>query len=615
MAVRTVTVNLKLDATAYVAIARSVVNANRGVERSMTDLAMAANAASIQTERMSRDMRQMSNRARLAERRVRELREEIDRLIAAQAALNQGGPIPPVIGGATQGSRGMLGMLVSPMGVAIATAIAAAAPLIGAALSGVILTVLGGGALAVGIAAAVNDEKVKRAWGQFGEFLVEEFRTYGQAFDVPLIAAADRFHDRFATISPKIRSTLAEMSKAVLPLTEGLIGFIESAGPGVKEGLMASLKVLAAFASELPELGRDVGDFFKLLAGGAEGAADGVALLMDVLGATLQILGTYLGMYSMLYGQMVDLPDMVKALGGLSFVGLTDGATQSVLMPLQKIGYQADETASALERLTRNLLSLTSAFNDQWGAAIAYEAALDDLAESFQKNGRSMDISTEKGRANNEALKTAFERAEQVYQANIKAGMSAEQAAAQYNAQIEAARKVAIANGAAAAQVNALADAQRKLPTGERSLTYTVYYRTVFQTQGAPTTRRVPGVQIAQRDGGIVAARDGLMMGAGIFTGGRPIVKFAETGTGHEAYIAQNAPAGRSLAIANTAAGWHGGQVVPKGAMGNMTVVNLNVTAGMGTNGRDVGEQILDAIQPVINRRGGKVQFAVMGRE
>lgn len=614
MAVRTVTVDLRLNATQYLAQARAVVQINRRLDDSLSDIAASATAAAAASEQMGRDVAQMGRRARLAERRVHELREEIDRLIAAQAALAAGGPIPPMIGGGSQGGGRMLSMLLSPTGVAVASAIAMAAPLIGAALNGVILTALGGGALAAGIIAAANDEKVRAAWGYFGEFAKEEFRSYGQAFDVPLIAAADRFHDRFATISPKIRSTLAEMAKAVGPLTEGLIGFIERAGPGVKEGLMASLQVLSAFAAELPGLGRDVGDFFKLLAGGAEGAADGIALLMDVLGGTLQILGTYLGMYSALYGQMVDLPDAVKMLGGLSFIGLTDGSDK-VLKPIEDIGYQADETASRVERLTRSLQALTNSFNDQYGAAIAFEEAMDNLRESVEKNGRSMDIGTEKGRNNARALMDVFEAAERTYEANIASGMSAEEAARKYNTQIEAARRAAIAAGMAADEVNRLAAAQRNLPTGERSLTYTVYYKTVFQTVGAPTTRRVPGLHIAQRDGGIVAARDGLMMGAGIVTGGRPIVKFGETGTGHEAYIAQNAPASRSLAIANTAAGWHGGQVVPKGAMGNMTVVNLNVHAGMGTNGRDVGEQILDAIQPVINRRGGTVQFAVMGRE
>jgi hypothetical protein len=109
---------------------------------------------------------------------------------------------------------------------------------------------------------------------------------------------------------------------------------------------------------------------------------------------------------------------------------------------------------------------------------------------------------------------------------------------------------------------------------------------TRFRTEGGPNYNRAPGNQIAYRDGGIVYARDGLMSlgrASGIASGGRPLIGFAEPGTGGEAFIARNAPSGRSLAIANTAAGWHGGQVVPKGwAGGAVTKVALSLAPGGG---------------------------------
>lgn len=591
MAVRTVTVDLRLDTNGYTTIGRSVVQANRGMERSMNDLAMAANAASIQAEHMGRNLRQMGNRARLAERRVRELRQEIDHLIASQAIYNQlPNPFRPGAGlaqGAGGRGGGMLGMLATPMGVAAATAVAAATPFIASALGGLLLTVLGGGAIAVGIAAGIKDAKVKDAFGQFGEFVGEEFKTYGEAFDVPLIAAADHFHDRFASISPKIRSTLAEMAAGVRPLYEGITGFIEKAGPGIKSGLLASLQVLSAFSAQLPELGESIGDFFDLVGSGSEGAADGIVQLMRAIGWTLEYLGTYIGLYETMWAAVGDAPDVLRAaLGGIPFMEFTEGAT-SAIIPLTGLGYQANDTASAFEHLTQSLSALTQGFNDQWGAAIAYEEAIDNLAESVKENGRSMDIGTEKGRANSLALKAVFEAAERTYEANIKSGMSAQEAAGKYNAQIEAARAAAIAAGMAADEVNRLAAAQRALPTGVKTLVYNVV--TKFRTEGSPNYNRTPGNQVAFRDGGVTYARDGLMtLGgtSGIASGGRPLIGFAEPGTGGEAFIARNAPQSRSLAIANTAAGWHGGQVVPKSwTGGGVTTVSLSIAPGAGFAG------------------------------
>lgn len=585
MAVRTVTVNLKLDAGAYLAIARSVVRANQGIDNSFNDLGASAAAAGSAVNHAGRDMAAMGRRARLAERRVKELREEIDRLIAAQAAMRAGGPIPPIVGGiGNGGSGGMLGMLnkvPAPILAAIGGMIAATAPAIGSMIGGTLLTVLGGGALTLAIVSSVKDVKVKQAFGEFGEFLSEEFQSYGEAFDVPLIKAAGRFLDAFATMSPKIRGVFAEMSVAVGPLVEGLIGFMQKAGPGIADGLRGSLPVLKAIADELPDLGAAAGDFFKLIGAGSEGAADGMVALLRLIEMTGYALGGWILYMETIFAAIGDAGPVIQGLLG-PLAGLAGGAGH-VIVPIQDAGYAANDTASAFERMTKAALDATEQFNNSYMAAINYEEAIDNLAESAKENGRSMDIGTEKGRANARALMAVFEAARATYDANIASGMSAQEAGRKYQAQIEAAKAAARAAGFAADEVNRLAAAQRALPSGTKTFTY----KTIFLTEGrSPGGVGGGGTHYAYRQGGVYPARDGLETGA-IFTGGRPIIKFAETGVGREAFIAQNAPASRSLAIANTAAGWHGGQVVPKGWMGGggKVAVSLSLAPGAGYGG------------------------------
>jgi hypothetical protein len=605
VAVRTVTVDLRLDAGSYLAIARSVVRANQAIDNSLDDIAASAAAAGTAMNDMGRDMTRMAARARLAERRVRDLREEIDRLIAAQAAAAAGAPIPNIGGGLGRGGGGMLGMLgavPAPVLAAAGAAIVATAPAIGAMIGGTLLSVLGGGALTLAIVSSVNDVKVREAFGRFGGFLKDEFLSYGEAFDVPLINAAERFHDRFATISPRIRGVFAEMSVAVGPMVDGLIGFIEKAGPGIADGLRGSLPVLQAIAAELPNLGTAVGDFFATIGAGSEGAADGIVTLLRLIEMTGYALSGWILYMETIFAAIGDAGPVIQGLLG-PLAGLTGGA-DSVIFPIAAAGYAANDTADAFERMTQATLAATEGFNNSYGAAIAYEEAIDNLAESVKENGRSMDIGTEKGRANARALMDVFEAARKTYDANIASGMSAQEAGRKYAEQIEAARKTAIAAGYAADEVNRLAAAQRALPSGTKTFTY----KTIFLTEGrSPGGVGAGGARYAYRDGGILAARDGLMTGGAVFTGGRPIVKFAETGTGREAFIAQNAPASRSLAIANTAAGWHGGQVVPKG-MGGVQVVMVRPTVPTNAN-RDLVDAITGQIRlDVQHQSRGDVQ-------
>ena len=618
MAVRTVTVDLRLDAGSYLAIARSVVRANQAIDRSYNDMAASAAAAGAASSQMGRDLAQMGRRARLTERRMHELREEIARL-QAQAAMG----IPNMgMGAGGRGMGGMMGMFSNPMVLGAAgIAVAAAGPAIGSMVGGLILTALGTISLAPGIISALKDDDVQHAFIEFGDFAGEEFKKYGNAFQVPLIDAAEHFSDRFASISPKVLGVLSEMAVAVKPLSEGLTGFLEKAGPGVAAGLRGSLPVLKALAEELPEAGAALGFMFKQIGAGSEGAADGIVTLLKLLELGAVALGGWILYLEKIYALAGNLPDGLKGLLGPGAALMGGGETKSITPIGAEVGesidgvrYKADSARYAVAKLAAEIAGAANNTLDARAANREFQEALDGLKESIDANGRSMDITTQKGRDNNAALDEAFRKAYAVREANLAMGMSIEQANADFNASVEAIRRAAYAAGFNKAQVDALIASLRAIPTTVTS-NININYTTRFRTIGSPNYNRAPGTQVAFRDGGITPARDGLMSGAGIYTGGKPIVKFAEAGTGREAYIAQNAPASRSLAIANTAAGWHGGQVVPKG-MGGVQVVMVRPAVPTNAN-REVVNAITGQIRlDVQHQSRGDVQrhFGSAGR-
>lgn len=71
---------------------------------------------------------------------------------------------------------------------------------------------------------------------------------------------------------------------------------------------------------------------------------------------------------------------------------------------VEEVGESNKEAAKSVDELTEALFKQAHAALDASGAAIGYEKSIDDTTDSLKKNGRTLDIHTEKGRANRQAL-------------------------------------------------------------------------------------------------------------------------------------------------------------------------------------------------------------------
>jgi hypothetical protein len=87
-------------------------------------------------------------------------------------------------------------------------------------------------------------------------------------------------------------------------------------------------------------------------------------------------------------------------------IALGRGAVGSVLLAegLEDVGEEAQGAREKIESLKNSILNFGSAQLDANAADRAFEAALDDLESALKKNGKTLDITTEKGRANEAAL-------------------------------------------------------------------------------------------------------------------------------------------------------------------------------------------------------------------
>lgn len=107
-----------------------------------------------------------------------------------------------------------------------------------------------------------------------------------------------------------------------------------------------------------------------------------------------------------------------EALGGTSV------AADDARVSIEGTGNAAKLAAKDFETMASRLERLRNQALDARSAARDYEAAVDDLAEAVKANGNTLDITTEKGRANQAALDKVAQSALAAAKANLEQGAS-----------------------------------------------------------------------------------------------------------------------------------------------------------------------------------------------
>jgi hypothetical protein len=665
MAVRTVTVEMRLDAASYLADGRAVRDVNNEMSRSFTRLSRDAVAANTAVNDVSRNVAQLGRRAGRAETQIRELREEIDRLTASAIAahgpvniINQGGPGGGRGGGGGGGMFGWLRNLISSWWSALPTqgkaGVISAATIIGTAfvntlgavIAGLLTAALGGVVTAgIGALAFSASATVRKLFGDLGRQVFGDLQGWSRAAVGPLIQSAGDLRDAWVRIGPTLNSTISMMAPEIRPLIDGIASFVERMLPGLQRALSQGRPVLEEMARGFGDIGESLGNFFDYISRG-DGALKGMRFTVNLLAGGLEFLGRLIeGLaiafdFMTKYGEKVTafmskipvLGEPFKALHQI-VAGVNDATVEHSSRALDATGAEAD-LASALGRSADKASSLDLAMgklNEQMDADmraitglmdanIAYQQAIDDLTESLKEHGRNTDINTQKGRENVTAIEGVAKAAYQARDAYIEqnqetmglAGATAAANAAFRKSIDDLAAQMRQA-GLTEKQIHSLLDqwwALANAPNTAKSIVITTYYK----TNGTPVTtsgggpRPGPGDHYFNRYGGLYADQ-GLINLSGqarLFRpGARPTYGFAEQGTGGEAFVARNAPHGRSLTILSEAARWHGAQLAPIGAGGG-SVANyaITVNAGIGADGAAVGRQVVAAIKQYEQRNG-----------
>jgi hypothetical protein len=335
-----------------------------------------------------------------------------------------------IMGNAFSGLRGLpaaaqAGLVKALVGVAVI-----AAPGIGAAIGAAVASGVGLAGIGGGIALAARDQRVKDAANDLADQVMEPLNRIGKRFVGPVV---DALNNELAPAAMNALGNLEEpmnrMSSLVDDLARGVGGFSVRFSDGFAKTLDNAYPVVRRLAEELPELGDALGDMLAEMTEG-EGATMAIVGALDSLESALRVTGETVGWLSDRFSEQVNMGaamtgSLEDIYGWVPIVGDQIANANNHLEKWQgnQVGVRIElnKTATALPEVSKETTILTGtmgaaidaaeglkkAFDLINGATLSqreatreYEEAIDAVTEGIKENGKTLDVHTEKGRAN-----------------------------------------------------------------------------------------------------------------------------------------------------------------------------------------------------------------------
>ncbi len=394
----------------------------------------------------------------------------------------------------------------------IVAAIVAGSSFIGAALSGAITAGLGAATIAGGVALAAKDTRVLAAASSLGQTIMGQLSEAAGVFVGPVLKSLEIVRAGWKSVRVEVMNAFAAVAPYVDNLTGGIVRAIQRMMPGLVNAIQRSGPLINALGNGIARMGAAIGQFFNDVSSNSAGAQQALHDLFTFINATIVITGKLLAGLTKVYegasfvGRILggdfkgavtslvdrhaeaaketdDFADYLRTLQTESA-----GAAQKLSAGGNVIGSLAAGLEPAIERTDIMKLSMMAAAQAAGDLAAAlkvvngdalnareaesnYQAAIDGATAAIKENGKTLDLNTEKGRANDAALRAlidaTFAKADADYKARAATGdLAGAQAAA--NADLAVGRQkfieLATAMTGSSAKARELADKIYQIP-------------------------------------------------------------------------------------------------------------------------------------------------------
>lgn len=364
-------------------------------------------------------------------------------------------------------------------------AVAIAAPAVGAIAGAGIVAGFGAGLAGLGIVFAAKSERVTSAWQKTMSQAGADMQLLSRPFEDTLVNISGYFTRTVDRFNPHLSKAFETLAPVVDKFADRFLSSTERLIPALDPITRAFDKVLASLGPAFDDLFGDLGTGLAELSSSVENGSNGLADLVSGAGELLLTLFQVIAVLNDANTQFetltggVSLVDVV--MGGLTstlgpllflFTGLSkglelvnialgksgrdvenagqsmsDAANNTVKLaqgitgvstaathgdaPMRTLAERmeagrkkAAEQAKAFEDLISKMFRLQNLALGLSGAQINLQAAIDKASASVKENGRTLDINSEKGRANRLALNEVAQSANAQTEAMIRSGKS-----------------------------------------------------------------------------------------------------------------------------------------------------------------------------------------------
>lgn len=420
----------------------------------------------------------------------------------------------------------------------LAAALIAAAPVALALGSGIAAAVVAGVTLGglglIGGLFASQFEEVQDKFATLTSTLRTVALSGSESLVRPFLNALDLIGRRFTALDTEISSVFLAASRAVVPLVDSFLGFVEEFLPGLNAGLGNIDAFFAPLQVGLRQIGAAAGEFFDTILNNPEAPA----AFYDILTAVEDLVQ----LITFLVDKGLDLYGVFKqiiTLGGLiDFQDLEDVKDLAPLYHIagEEVGFfgealsgtvaMTEAEAEAIDQLNQQIALLTKLTVAQVSNQIAFEQGLDDLSASIKENKDTLDLHEQAGRDNAEVLLKLAQTILQTRDDTIQLTGDTAKATAVFDKQTRQVYELARQMGLSKTEVDKIIGALLKIPAPKQSgITATSLsrleafneaLRDAIYLQGLidPTYNpRGPGGQQRYAEGGIVTGPTNALIG------------------------------------------------------------------------------------------------------
>lgn len=317
-------------------------------------------------------------------------------------------------------------------GQLLGVGLAAAAPAIGAIISAAVIGGAGIGGVIGGVALAARDPRVKSAAADLGDSILGQLTTDAAPFVEPVLRNIAKVQVAFQGMNDRIKRIFSTSSGFLDPLVDGAIGAVNGILRGVDALVSKAAPVIKSFGQAFTTIGDAVGDALTTISGDSEDAASSIDVLANATATLIRGAGQLVRGLTELYGVVSFIPSKIRD-ASMAIVGWDESVHQSVptasaaaeiQKQLQKITLSTGEAAGkAGQQMTTyadTMADASSKGRSLYDSQTAVAEALATAKKALDDNGKTLDINTEKGRANRTVLSSVADKLTANYQAYVK---------------------------------------------------------------------------------------------------------------------------------------------------------------------------------------------------